>query len=152
MTEADRLVVFTLDEHRYALHLGVVERVFPSVEITPLPKAPEIVLGVVNLRGRVIPVVNIRKRFRLPEREIELSDQIIIAHTSKRPVAILADSVTGILELPQRELIAGREILPKLDYVEGVAKLADGMVLIHNVDTFLSLDEEKTLGEAMAEV
>jgi purine-binding chemotaxis protein CheW len=59
----NQLVVFAFDEQRYALHLSAVERIVRMVEITPLPKAPEIVLGVVNVQGRIVPIVNIRKRF-----------------------------------------------------------------------------------------
>jgi purine-binding chemotaxis protein CheW len=69
------LVVFTLDARRYAVPLSTVERIIRAVEITPLPQAPEIVLGVINVQGRIIPVVNTRKRFRLPECDIRLSDQ-----------------------------------------------------------------------------
>src|SRR3712207_6774571 len=98
MNNSRRYVVFTLDEHGYALPLSFVERIVRAVEVTPLPKAPEIVLGVINVQGRVIPVVNIRKRFRLPEREIELSDQFIIARTAKRTIALVVDAVGGVAE------------------------------------------------------
>ena len=63
-TAPDQIVVFALDEPRYALPLSAVERVVRAVEITPLPKAPEIVLGVINMQGQVVPAVDIRKRFR----------------------------------------------------------------------------------------
>jgi purine-binding chemotaxis protein CheW len=144
-----QLIVFSIDEQQYALHLSAVERVVPSAEITPLPKAPEIVLGVVNVQGRIIPVVNIRKRFRLAEREIDLRDQLILARTLRRPVALVADAVRGVIERPQQDVIATAKILPGLDYLEGVVKLDDGMILIHDLDKFLSLDEEKTLEDAL---
>src|SRR5277367_233894 len=73
-SQASHLVVFDLEEQRYALRLSAVEQVVRAVEITPLPKAPEIIRGVVNVHGRVVPVYHIRARFRLPEREIDLSD------------------------------------------------------------------------------
>ncbi len=66
MEQLNQYVVFTLDEQRYVLHLSAVKRIIRVVEITPLPKAPDIVLDVVNVEGQIIPVVNIRKRFRLP--------------------------------------------------------------------------------------
>ena len=62
-------MVFTLDRQRYALPLSVVERVVRMIEITPVPHTPDIVLGVINAQGRVIPVVDIRRRFRLPTRQ-----------------------------------------------------------------------------------
>jgi len=144
-----QLVVFTLNEQRYALCLRAVERVFYFVEVTHLPQAPEIVLGVVNVRGRIIPVVDIRKRLRLPDRETNLSDRLIVAQTSRRTVALIADAVSGVVEGSKDELIAAETILPGLEYVEGVTKLEDGMILIHNLEKFLSLEEEKTLDQAL---
>jgi purine-binding chemotaxis protein CheW len=126
-----------------------VERVVRVVEVTPLPQAPDIVLGVVNVQGRVIPVVNPRRRFRLPERDIALTDQLVIAHTTRRPVALVVDAVTGVLEYSGREAVGARDIVPGMEYVEGVVKLADGLVLIHDLDRFLSLDEVTALDRAI---
>ena len=84
------LVVFKLDDHSYALHVFQVRRVVRVAQWTPLPQAPDIVLGVINLSGEVIPVFDVRKRFGLPVREIDLNDQLIIAQTARRSVALLA--------------------------------------------------------------
>ena len=147
---SQQLVVFGLDERRYALRLSSVNQIVRMVEITPLPKAPEIILGVVNLRGRVIPVFHVRKRFHLPERGIGLSDHLIVAHTARRTVALVADAVSGVVARGEEELAAVDRILPGLEYVEGVVKLDDGLVFIHDLDTFLSLEEEKTMERALA--
>lgn len=145
-----RLVVFSVDDCRYALPLEAVERVVRVVEITALPKAPEIILGVVNVQGRVIAVANVRKRFGLNEREPALSDQLVIARTPLRAVALIVDEVTGVLEYSQGEAVPAQSVVPGIDYVVGVVKLSDGMVLIHDLERFLSLDEERDLDEAMA--
>jgi purine-binding chemotaxis protein CheW len=149
MNKSNQLVVFTLDDQRYALHLSTVVRVVRVVEITPLPKAPEIVTGMVNVQGQIVPVFNIRKRFRLPEREINLSDQLIIANTSKQPVALIVDGVTGVIEFSENKVITSEKILPDMEYVKGIVKLEDGMILIHDLNRFLSLEEEKALDIAM---
>lgn len=149
MEAPNQLLTFSLDGYRYALHLSVVDRVFRAVEITPLPEAPEIVLGIFNMQGRIIPVVNVRKRFRLPEREVDPADHLILTHTSKRPVALWVDSVGGVIEGAEQDLVFPQEFLSKIEYIEGVLKMPDGVVLIHDIDSFLSLDEEERLGEAM---
>jgi purine-binding chemotaxis protein CheW len=131
------------------LQLAAVERVVRMVEVTPLPKAPQIVLGVINAQGRIIPVVDIRRRFRLPERDIRLSDHLLIARTARRTVALALDAVTGIVERSAQAVITAEEILPGLEYVEGVMKLGDGLILIHDLDTLLSLEEEQTLDAAL---
>lgn len=146
----NQYVVFVLDAQRYALHLSAVDRVVQMVHVTPLSKALDIVLGVVNIQGRVIPVINLRRRFRLPEREIALTDQLIVAHTARRPVALVADAVMDVVECSEQSLIAAQSILPAVDYLEGVVKLKDGLILVHDLDTFLSLDEENSLDRALA--
>lgn len=145
-----QLVVFLLDDRQYALqHLTCVERILRAVQVTPLPKAPEIVIGVINLQGQIIPVVNIRRRFRLREREVNLSDRFIIARTPKRTLAFAADAVTGVLELPNDAVIAKEKVIPGMEYIKGVAKLEDGMILINDLDSLLSLEEEDELETAL---
>jgi len=144
-----KIVVFSLDAQSYGLPLSAVDRVVGMVEITPLPKAPDIVLGVVNVLGQVIPVLNLRRRFGLPERDIALADQLVIARTARRPVALAADAVAGVLEYSAQQAVGARDIVPGIEYVEGVVKLADGLVLIHDLDKFLSLEEETALNRAI---
>lgn len=142
--------VLCLDDMRVALPLPCVERVVRAVYLTLLPDAPEIVLGVVNVQGRVIPAVNMRRRFRLPDREIALTDQLVIAHASQRTVALMADAVSGIFEYAEPDIVGAETILPGLEYIDGVVKLSDGLILIHNLDRFLSLEEAESLDRAMA--
>lgn len=151
MNKLNQYLVFTLDEQKYALNLFDVEKVTRIAGLTPLPDAPDIVLGIINLQGRIIPVVNIRKRFNLPDREIEISNQMIMAHTSKRVLSLLVDAVEGIVERPEQEVILAEKILPDMEYIEGVVKLEDGLILIHDIERFLSLEEERKLEDAMKE-
>ena len=144
-----QLLVFRLDGQRYGLPLASVERVVRIVEITPLPKAPEVVLGLINVQGRVIAVVDVRRRFRLPQREPTLSDLLVIARTPARAVALVADSVTGVVECSESQAVPAQAIVPCMEYIEGVAKMDDGMVLIHDLARFLSLDEDRRLDEAI---
>ena len=157
--DMNHCLVFTLDELLYGVRLSVVVRVVRAVRITPLPKAPSIVIGVINLGGRIIPVVNIRRRFHLPERELELSDQFIVATIRKgnaykdgsRLLALAVDAVVGVRDLSAQAMTASETILPGLEHLEGVAKTNEGLVLIHDLNTFLSLEEERALGALLSE-
>ncbi len=149
MSETNQLVAFTLDDCRYAVSLSAVDRAVRLVEVTPLPQAPQIVIGVINLRGRIVPVLNIRARFGLPQREPGLGDQLLIARTSRRTVALVVDDVRGVIECPAHEAIAADEIVSGMEYVTGVLKLEDGMLFIHDLDEFLSLEEEEELAAAI---
>jgi purine-binding chemotaxis protein CheW len=147
---ANQYLVFILDSQRYALHLSAVDRVVRVVHITPVSSAPDIVLGIVNIEGRVIPAINVRQRFNLPKRAISLSDQLILARTKRRSVALVADAVTGVIECSEWNMISAEHVLPGLRHIEGIIKFEDGLILIHNLDTFLSLEEEASLDFALS--
>src|SRR5713226_6819036 len=138
MAISTQILVFALDGQRYALYLSAVDRVVRMVSITPLPGAPDVVLGIVNVQGRIVPVFNTRRRFRLAEREIALADRLVIAHTTRRWVALVTDTVGDVLDCPARDVVEARDVLPGTGYFEGVAKLEDGLILIHDLNKFLS--------------
>lgn len=142
---SNQLVVFTLDAQQYALPLASVERVARMVEITPWPKAPDIVLGVIDVRGTIIPVVSMRKRFGHPEPEISLSGQLIVADTATRRIALAVNSVSGVIERTLEEITETEKIVPGAEYVEGIARIEDSILFIHNIELFLSKREEEQL-------
>ena len=148
----NQLIVFTLDDQMLALSISSVNRVIRVVGITPLPKGPDIVIGIINMQGNIIPVVNIRKRFCLPERDINLNDQIIITHTSKRTIGIVVNSVIGLIESAEEKIVTSEAIVPGIDYVEGVVKLEDGLLIIHDIERFLSIEEEGAIDNAVKEI
>ncbi|MEI7744488.1 MAG: chemotaxis protein CheW, partial [Chloroflexota bacterium] len=91
------VLVFELETQQFALPLRRVQRVLRSVAITPLPGAPSIVLGVVDIAGSVLPVIDMRARFGCPARAVHPSDQLVLAHTDRRSVALLVDATAGVV-------------------------------------------------------
>jgi purine-binding chemotaxis protein CheW len=140
-----RVVGFALDDIAYALPLASVDRVVRAVEITPLPGAPDAILGVINVHGRIVVVADIRKRFGLPPREIELEDAIVIAHSASRPLAFVANAVHGVLDYGESDIVDGEEIMPGTGPIAAVAKTREGLVIIQNLDEFLDIGEEASL-------
>ncbi len=147
--EIAQWVVFSLGAGRYALPLIAVDRIIRAVYITPLPRAPDIVLGAIDVAGRILPVFNTRRRFRLPERAIDPADHLLIARTARRTVVLVIDAAQGVFEGPTTATIAAASISPDLGLIHGVIQLDDGLVLIHDLEHFLSPDEARTLDEAM---
>jgi purine-binding chemotaxis protein CheW len=148
-TGRNHIVTFTLDEQRYGLPLAVVERIVRAAEVTRLPNAPSIVVGAINVEGRVLPVLNVRRRFGLREREISPANHFLIARTPPRVVVLVVDEAKGLVECSQDEIIGSARIVPGLEQFQGVVKLDDGLVLIHDLEKFLSLDEARALDDAM---
>ncbi len=145
-----KIVLFSLDEPRYALPVSDVVRVVRAVEITPLPKVPDVVLGVINFHGVIIPVIDIRKRFHLPQRDMQLEDQFIIARTSQRLMAIVVDSVNGVYQLEHHQIVEAGESFPYTEYLSGITSIEHNIILVNDLEKFISIEEEQHLKEAIA--
>ncbi|MGH9459160.1 MAG: chemotaxis protein CheW [Thermoanaerobaculia bacterium] len=145
------VVIVDVDAQRYGLPLASVERVERAVEITPLPNAPEIVIGVISIRDRVVPVFDFRRRLRIPSKEIALEDQMVLARAGARLVALLVDRVSAVVGADEAARIAPEEVLPDLRHVAGIVKMEGGLVVIHDLDAFLSAEEEARLERALRE-
>jgi len=141
MTRTDQIVIFTLNEQRYGIPLGVVERVVRMVEITSVPTSPEFIHGVINVQGKILPVLDLRRRFGLPERSIELSDQLIIINCAAHSFAVMTDTACEVREYSEQMQTETSEIIPDLPYLSGVIKLPDGLILLQNPEKLLSPGE-----------
>ena len=144
------ILVFEIGPQRYGLRIGDVVRIVHAVAITPWPQAPPAVEGVVNVRGRLAPVLDIRKRFRLPPRPIAAGDHLIIARAGERLVALRADRATELAHAAPASVELPRDVVAGTHYVSGMAKLPSGVVLIHDLATFLSETEAESLDEALS--
>jgi purine-binding chemotaxis protein CheW len=144
-----RLLVFTLDRQRYALELEAAERVLPMVAVSPLPGCPDVVLGAINVHGDVVPVLDMRRRLGLAAGDYGPRARLVVAHTASRVVALPVDDVTGVAEVPMETVVAPETVHPDIGHVSGIGALSDGLLLIQDLDAFLSLDEERRLDEAL---
>ena len=144
-----RLVLLTVDGQTYALHLEAVDRILRMAEVTPLPGAPDAVAGVINIQGEVVPIVSIRRRLGLAHRGVGVSDSLVVARARARRLAIIAESVLGVVERPADAVVSTSDISQGIEHIEGVLKTSDGLVLIQDLDRFFSPDEEQSLDLAL---
>lgn len=147
-----RIVLFEVARQPFAALLADVVEILRAVTITRLPKAPPVIEGIINLRGTVIPVVGIRFRFALPEKALEVTDQLIIVRTRERLAALRVDRTVDLVGLNQKEIQGANDILPNPTHIAGVAKLRDGLVLICDLHSFLTQAETEEFDRALAEV
>jgi purine-binding chemotaxis protein CheW len=147
--EIERWVVFRLDAGHYALPLTAVDRVVRAAQFTRLPLAPSIVLGAIDVEGRILPVFNVRRRFNLPERPVEPTDQFLIARAARWTVVLVIDAALGVIEQPATAMIEAATLVPDLAHIRGVLRLPEGLVLIQDLEQFLAPDEASALNQAM---
>ncbi len=143
-------LIFAVDDLKMAIKLEHVEQVFSAVEVTPLTGAPEAVLGLINVHGAIIVVLNVRKRLHLHERSVELSDQIVIVNVDDRQLALLVDEVVEVLHALPEEFEAN-EIPTTSNRLPSKAGLStgDNKTLLYELKNFLSADDAEKLTTAL---
>jgi purine-binding chemotaxis protein CheW len=140
-TPEDQFVIFSLDRNDFALPVGIIDRIIRSVNITVVPGAKEIILGMINIHGQVIPVFNIRKIFNLSSRDIKLGDLYILIRMSGQTISIVVDSVKGITNRKNQKIIPAGKIFPGMEKIlEGLIFFEDGMILIYNPEKLFTLE------------
>lgn len=144
-----RLVVFSLDGDRYAVPLAATERALPMVAISPLPDCPDVVLGAVNVHGEVVPVLDPRRALGRRTAEVRREAHLLLVRTARRRLALAVDSVLGVSEVAPDAVTPPGSVHPAIERLAGVVALADGLLLIHDLDAFLSPAEERELDESL---
>lgn len=136
-------VTFYLDNEKYGIKVMQVQEVLRMTEIAPVPGAPDYVLGIINLRGNVVTVLDTRKRFGLPEKEPNDATRIVIIEARGQVVGILVDSVAEVADLRNSQI----ESTPNVGsdesskYIQGVSSHNEQLLILVDVDKLLSTDE-----------
>ena len=149
MAEPVHLVIWRLDQLRCALAIEQVLRVIPAQALTPLPGTTPGVAGVINVGGQVLPVFDVRGRLGLPDRRLRASDHLLLAQAGARQVAVVVDSVEDTASYDPQDIVDPQSLLAASPTISGVLKLADGLLLIHDLSAFLSPQDEQTLATAL---
>lgn len=148
MSEVD-VLVFEAGEARYGIRTTSVREIIRSVSIVPLPNTPAVIEGVINVRGEILPVLDIRRRFGLTPRSAIHTDHMIIAEAGTRNAVFRADRATELISVSERMIRDAASITRSTEYVAGVAALPDGLLLIHDPESFLTAAESAELDAAL---
>jgi purine-binding chemotaxis protein CheW len=143
------LVTFELGDLRLAIAADRVREVVRAVAIAPLPGAPAVVDGVIDVRGSVIPVFDTRYRFGLPSRPLSPDEHFLIVDAGDRDAALRVDRAGWLIDIPESAVMPRDRVTAGAPHVAGTVTLNDGVVLIHDVGTFLARAEAETLDAAL---
>lgn len=146
-TEVKQLISFTVGNEEYGLELLRVKEVIRVRPVTWLPRAPSCVKGIINLRGVVIPIVDLRERFGLPQCESTAMTRVIVVEVEGRPVGVVVDSASQVVRVPVGQFddpppVMGEE---SRDFITSVGKIGDRLVIMIDVERILSSEEMRQL-------
>lgn len=139
----EQLVVFELGNENYGLDISTVEGIIKIQPITKMPRAPEFVEGVTNLRGMVVPVIDLRKRFGLPVLENTRETRIVVVYIGKTKVGMIVDGVSEVLRVQEEAIEATPPMVSSVDtaFIRGIAKLNDRLVTLLDLSKVLNISE-----------
>lgn len=137
---AKQYVIFKINNDEYGADVNKVSIIERMLNITRVPKTPVYIKGVVNLRGEVIPVMDLRTRFGLPEKEEDDDTRIIIIEVNSISFGIIVDSVTEVAMIDEANIenVSGGSGNVNLEFVNGVAKTDKGLITLLNLEKLIS--------------
>jgi purine-binding chemotaxis protein CheW len=152
-TDLLQLVSFVIEGEEFGIDILKVQEIIRPVPITRVPNAPAFVEGVINLRGRIVPVIDARKRFGLPARAMNEDSRIVVVELTGKTVGFIMDAVREVIRVersviePPPELAIGIDA----DYLSGVAKLEDRLLILLDVERVLADEEQDALPQGTAD-
>lgn len=138
--ELVHLVCFRLGDEEYGVEIGSVQEINRMMPVTRVPRAPAFMTGVVNLRGQLIPIVDLRRRFGMPTVEPTKGTRIVVVEIGHNRVGLVVDGVSEVLKLPVEHVEATPEMLggDSAGYVKGVAKSGQRLIVLLNLEPIVS--------------
>ena len=146
-----QLVVFDLAMEAYGVDIGAVREIIRMQDITRVPRTQEFVEGVINLRGKVIPVVDLRKRFGLVVSEQTADNRIVVVDIGGQDIGVVVDAVTEVLRITTDIIEPPSSVITSADsdYLLGIAKLESGMIILLDLERVLTDEEKSSLSEEL---
>lgn len=146
-SELNQLISFEVGQEEYGLEILRVKEVIRLREITRLPRAPSFVKGIINLRGDVIPIIDLRDRFGLERQEYTAMTRVIVVDVESRLVGMVVDAASQVMRIPADQIEPPPPIAGGLsaEYIKGVGKLEERLIILLDIDRILSRQEKAEL-------
>lgn len=149
-----QVVSFRLGKEQYATNIMCVQEIILKEAITSIPEVPDYICGLINLRGKVIPIVDLRKRLRLEAEKETEHTRIIVVNSKNHTFGIVVDAVNEVLRLENDQIEPPPKGLQSLDstYIDGLVKMEDTIMILLSIEGILTEDEQSTIADAASKV
>ena len=143
LSVAHRYLTFFVEEEQYGIDISRIKEIIAAMDITHIPKTPDFVKGVINLRGSIIPVVDVRLKFGMPEREMDVNTAIIIYEVNKVYIGFIVDQVEDVLSLNDENISDAPHFGTNIDtsFIENVAEVENDVIMLLNLEKIFEAEE-----------
>ena len=147
-----QIVAFRIGRETFGLPIAIVREIVRVPEVTAVPNAPDHIEGVINLRGRIVPIVDLRKRFGDVTAPLTPKSRIVVVELNARLIGLMVNSASEVLRIPPSEIEAPNNVFPdgELDYIAGVGKLNGRLVILLDLNRILQRAELRRLEDFSA--
>ena len=147
MQEFIQVVSFNLNGEEYAVEISKVKEIILLEGVTRVPQMPDFIEGIINLRGTVIPVVDLRKRFGLPCPEQDEQTRIVVTRMETKIIGMIVDSVSQVMKIPQVSIQKPPETITGLsrEYLTGIGKVGEQLIIFLDIEKIMSVNEKESL-------
>jgi purine-binding chemotaxis protein CheW len=148
--EMVHVVSFSLGSEEYGVDISQVQEIIRMVEITHVPRAPHFMEGVINLRGQLIPIIDLRTRFGMPRADQTKSTRIVVTEIGSKRVGIVVDAVSEVLNIPLEQVENAPEMIAGVgtEYIQGVGKVGERLIILLDLTMVISGEEKAELETA----
>lgn len=142
-----KVVVFSIENEEYATGINQVERILELEKITRIPDAPDYLKGVINYQGRIIPIIDLKARFKLPETTVREDSKIIIAKHDQGDVGLIIDGVSQVVDIPDESITPPPDVIAGIvkEYIKAIIKLDKRIIILLDLGRILSFSEREEL-------
>ena len=140
----NQMISFTIGEENFGVDIQTVKEVIRKKEITRLPKTPAFVKGVINLRGDVIPIIDLREKFGLEHKDYTDMTRVIVTEVDARSVGMVVDSVSHVIRIGEEDIEPPPPVVGGIsnEYLKGVGKIGEKLIILVNVEKILTTEEK----------
>ena len=153
MADTIQVVSFSLGSEEYGVDIAQVQEINRMVAVTHVPRAPQFMEGVINLRGQLIPIIDLRTRFGMPRVEHTKNTRIVVTEIGTKRVGMVVDSVSEVLRVPLDQIEDAPDMITGVDteYIRGVGKVDERLIILLDLAKIISGAERRELEAADAE-
>jgi purine-binding chemotaxis protein CheW len=146
-----QIVSFALGSEEYGVDISQVQEINRMVAITHVPRAPKFMEGVINLRGQLIPIIDLRTRFTMPRVEHTKNTRIVVTEIGAKRVGMVVDSVSEVLRIPVEQIEDAPEMITGVDteYIRGVGKMNERLIILLDLGRIITSNERRELDEKL---
>ncbi|MBF8984589.1 purine-binding chemotaxis protein CheW [Lutibacter sp. B2] len=147
--QENQFIIFKLEEEQYGINIITVQEITQFKECNKISNMPHFVEGIINLRGKIVPIICLKKRFKIEERQINTETRIIVVNINDKQVGFIVDEASEVISLNENDIELPPDMIASVErqYITGIGKLKDKIIILLDLEKIMTNDENAMISE-----